>query len=252
MKKPFAPNFGKFAPVQIEIWPHLAPIARHGFVLYGGMGLSARLGHRGSLDFDFFASRPIDRVGLAEDLPFLANATTLQNERDTYTISIPVSGDEVKISFFGPLNIKRIAEPDVTEDGVCQVASLDDLAATKLSVVLARIQASDYRDVLAIVRAGLPLEDAIADASAIYGTRFQPSDILKALTYFEGGDLDELTSDERAELRATVAGVRTIPHRTATFCDLSANARSPSKRTAEGEIARSDNAKIRQADERER
>jgi Nucleotidyl transferase AbiEii toxin, Type IV TA system len=221
MTDSFVPNFEKFAPAQVAIWPKLAPIARHGFVLYGGMGLSTRLGHRGSLDFDFFASRPIDRAGLAQDLPFLTTAATLQNERDTYTVSIPIGNNEVKISFFGALNIKRIGEPEFTDDGVCRVASLDDLAATKLSAVLARIQASDYRDVLAIVRTGLPLEEAIADTVAIYGTAFQPSDILKALTYFEGGDLDELTRDERAELRAIVAGVREIPHRSAISRELS-------------------------------
>jgi hypothetical protein len=220
VKRSLVPNFDKFAPAQLELWPQLAPIAQHGFVLYGGMGLSTRLG-RGSLDFAFFASRPIDREGLAADLPFLADAETLQNERNTYTVSVPIASDEVKISFFGALNIKRIGEPELTDDGVCMVASLDDLAATKLSVILARIQASDYRDVLAIVHAGLTLEEALADTVAVYGTTFQPADILKALVYFKGGDLDDLTGPERAELRALVASVRDIPRRTATDRELS-------------------------------
>lgn len=227
VKRSLVPNFDKFAPAQIAFWPHLAPIARHGFVLYGGMGLSTRLGHRGSLDFNFFASHPINRAGLAEDLPFLATAETLQNERNTYTVSMPVGSDDVKISFFGALGIKRVGEPELTDDGVCMVASINDLAATKLSVVLARIQASDYRDVLAIVHAGLALEEAIADTVAIYGNTFQPADILKALVYFEKGDLDELTAEERDELRAMVAGVREVPHRTAVARELSTMEATP-------------------------
>lgn len=214
------PNFTCFSRAQRVAWPHFTPLAEQGFVLYGGMGLSARLGHRGSLDFDFFSSRPIDRARLHRDLPLLEASTTLQNERGTYTVSVPIGDEQVKLSFFGALKIPRVGEPTITSDHVCQVASMDDLAGTKLSAILDRIQASDYRDVLAIVASGYTLEDAIAATTALYGNSFQPMDILKALTYFEHEELDELTSHERARLNALVNHVRAIPERTTISRDL--------------------------------
>lgn len=48
----------------------------------------------------------------------------------------------------------RVGEPDLTEDSILQVASLDDLMATKVKVVLQRAEAKDYRDIAAMVTAG--------------------------------------------------------------------------------------------------
>src|SRR4051794_6043444 len=46
---------------QREIWPSLAPARRLNFVLYGGTAIALHLGHRESLDFDFFRSEPLDK-----------------------------------------------------------------------------------------------------------------------------------------------------------------------------------------------
>ncbi len=218
--KRITPNFSQFAASQRQVWPELAPLKDHGFVLYGGMGLSTRFGHRGSLDFDFFSSRRLDRAALHRDIPALDRAVTIQNERKTYTVSLPMESDAVRLSFFSELTLARVGEPESTDDEVCYVASIEDLAATKLAVILKRIQSSDYRDVLAIVNSGLSLADAIAAASAVYGSEFQPSDILKALVDFEGGDQESLTGEERQALRAIVASVTAIPVRPLASRDL--------------------------------
>lgn len=47
----------------------------------------------------------------------------------------------------------RVGEPDLTDDGVLPVAAVDDLMATKVSVVLQRAEAKDHRDIAEIVRA---------------------------------------------------------------------------------------------------
>ncbi|WP_373321508.1 nucleotidyl transferase AbiEii/AbiGii toxin family protein [Rivihabitans pingtungensis] len=39
----------------------LAQASKLGFVLYGGTAIALRLGHRESVDFDFFSDRPLDR-----------------------------------------------------------------------------------------------------------------------------------------------------------------------------------------------
>jgi hypothetical protein len=99
----------------------------------------------------------------------------------------------------------------MTNDGIVQVAGLDDLMATKLKVILQRIEAKDYQDIAAMIRAGADLSRGLAGARALYGTVFQPNESLKALAYFEGGDLHRLTSDERRLLIQAAASVRALP-----------------------------------------
>lgn len=49
----------------------------------------------------------------------------------------------LKVSFFGTIGFGRIGEPEITDDGTSQVATLDDLMATKVKVILQRIEAKD-------------------------------------------------------------------------------------------------------------
>jgi len=66
------------------------------------------------------------------------------------------------------------------------VASLLDVAATKLSTIQQRAQARDYEDLAAIVGSGISLAEALAAAVAVYGKEFNGALSLKALTYFGG------------------------------------------------------------------
>ena len=117
----------------------------------------------------------------------------------------------VKISFFGAVSFGRVGEPEVTEDEVLQVASLDDLMATKVKVILPRVEAKDYQDIAVLVRAGVSLEKGLAAARAMYGYDFQPSEALKALVYFEGGDLHRLCRDDQETLINASSVVRDLP-----------------------------------------
>jgi len=128
--------------------------------LYGGTAIALRLGHRTSVDFDFFSERPLDRDAMHGALPFLANATAVQDRQDSLTVLVPCDDPQhgqVKVSFFGGIDFGRVGEPDLTDDGVLQVASLDDLMATTLKVILRRVEAKDYRDIAAMLNAGADL-----------------------------------------------------------------------------------------------
>lgn len=46
---------------QRALYPHLAQITGLGFVLFGGTAIALQLGHRQSVDFDFFTHKSIDR-----------------------------------------------------------------------------------------------------------------------------------------------------------------------------------------------
>ena len=178
---------------QRELWPALVEIPDN-FVLYGGTALALRLGHRSSVDFDFFSSQKLDTEALYK-IPFIADAEVLQREPTALTLSVNPP-DPVKVSFFGNIGFGRVSSPDQTADGVLAVASLLDLFGTKLNVLLQRVAARDYLDLAAILRAGPPLQDGLGAAVALYGNEFPPTDAVKALAYYEedvAGQVDGAT-----------------------------------------------------------
>jgi len=72
---------------------------------------------------------------------------------NAYTVLVPcgnIHDESLKVSFFGTIGFGRIGEPECTDDGTVQVATLDDLMATKVKVILQRIEAKDYRDIAAM------------------------------------------------------------------------------------------------------
>ena len=56
----------------------------------------------------------------------------------------------------------------------------------------------------------LRLEAGLGAATALFGSSFPPADALRALTYFEGGDLDTLPKADRTTLMEAVAGAGAI------------------------------------------
>jgi hypothetical protein len=166
------------------------------------------------VDFDFFSEQSLDKAQLAAAFPFIARSQLLQDQPETLTVNVPdeINPEEhVKISFFGGIGFGRYATPDTTLDGVLQVAALDDLMATKLKVVLQRVEAKDYRDIAAMLEAGVALDRGLSIARAMYGNQFQPAESLKAMTYFQGGDLHDLTAHEKRILIAAAGVVRELP-----------------------------------------
>src|ERR1035437_7523555 len=151
-------------PEQKRLWPELRPVTELGFVLYGGTAIALRLGHRPSVDFDFFREKPLDKDKLRKGLSFLQKATVLQDSPDTLTVLAPSGSLSVKVSFFGSIAFGRVGEPERTDDGVLEVASLKDLLALKLKVILQRVEAKDYRDIAALVMSGIPLDQGLASA----------------------------------------------------------------------------------------
>ncbi len=206
--KSFLPRLAILPAPQAELWGKLAPVRDLGFVLYGGTAIALRLGHRHSVDFDFFTHRPLERAALKQSMAWFSSAVVLQDEPESLTVLAPGG---VKVSFFGGLKVGRVGEPEASEDGVILAASLEDLLAFKLKLVVQRVEAKDYLDVAAILRSGVPLGHGLAAAETLFAPDLPPMVVLKALTYFEGGDLSSLPSDVRETLCAAVAGVGDLP-----------------------------------------
>lgn len=210
----FTPHFEILPEPQLRLWPKLSRIADIGFALYGGTAIALRLGHRTSVDFDFFSERALDRLSLEKLLPFLRTTKVLQETPDTLTVlAVSDTAEErpVKLSFFGSITFGRVGEPEWTDDGIVQVASLEDLLATKVKVLLQRVEAKDYLDVAALLGNGVSLARGLGAARALFGPAFQPSECLKALVYFEGGDLNSLSETTRHLLIHAASAVEDLP-----------------------------------------
>jgi hypothetical protein len=192
-------------PPQRRFWDELSATPRD-FVLYGGTAFALRLGHRQSEDFDFFSNQPFMPAELGSRLPYLAGAEVTQSTNNTLTAIVDRQGS-VKISFLGGLKLKRVQNPDVAPENGIAVASLLDLAATKMVTIQQRAEAKDYLDVAAALGAGLSLAEALAAARGVYGREFNAALSLKALTYFEDGDLPRLDGTIRERLHASAISV---------------------------------------------
>ncbi len=187
----FEPKLGMLPPPQRQLWDGLKAVPQE-FVLYGGTALALQLGHRTSVDFDFFGNHAFDPLRLAAALPFLSGATITQQEPSTLS-AVVERGGPVHVSFFGVPGVQRLRGPLVSPDNGVRVASLLDLAGTKAAVVQQRAEAKDYLDIEAILRDGrIDLLMALAAARAIYGPTFNPQITLKALSFFGDGNLSRL------------------------------------------------------------
>ena len=216
----FVPRLDILPDEQRALWPALARVPES-FVLYGGTALALRLGHRTSVDFDFFSSEALEFDALFT-IPFVRDAEVLQQEPATLTISTPRADPTapVKVSFFGELELGRVGHPQQTDDGVVWVASMLDLFATKLKVLLQRIAARDYEDIAALLRSGIPLEDGLGAAVALYGPQFPPMEAVKTLAWFEideARNVDtatrELLTRMAADWRCNVSAITRTEHR---------------------------------------
>lgn len=195
----FTPRLDILPPPQRRLWAELAAVPAE-FVLYGGTALALHLGHRQSVDFDFFGNRPLDTALLAPAMPFLAGAIVTQRAPNTFSCTVD-RGGVIQLSFFGLPDLPRLSPPLIAPDNGLLVASLLDLAGTKASVVQVRAEAKDYIDIDALLRDGrIDLPTALAAAQAIYGAAFNPQNTLKALSYFEDGNLHRLPQSVRDRL----------------------------------------------------
>lgn len=133
----FTPRLDILPTAQRRLWPKLRPIQQFGYVLYGGTAIALRLGHRQSVDFDFFNS--------------------------------------------------------------------------KVKVILQRSESKDYRDIAALLRAGVRLETGLAAAQKMFRPTFPPAEAMKALVYFEDGDMARLEMEDRAVLIEAAGRLRSLP-----------------------------------------
>ncbi len=188
------PHLEILPPPQRAFWDEHARSIPEGWVLYGGAAIALRYGHRSSVDFDFFSHHELDEDRLRRDLSPLQGGTVVVRRPDTLIVAAPVGGGEVRLSFFGSVGFGRVDMPDQIA-GKFPIASPLDLLATKLKVLLQRIEAKDYLDVEALLRGGLSINQGVSAALTLFPDQVNPLDIAKAVGWFQEGNLDALLSE---------------------------------------------------------
>jgi hypothetical protein len=202
----FDPHLEILPPAQRKLWTELSTVPPY-FVLYGGTAISLQIGHRESKDFDFFADREL-ALGWEGSITFLKDATVVERAPNTLSVRVQRNNEDALVSFFGVPRLKRVEDTLIASGNRIRVASLIDLAASKMKVIQQRAEKKDYSDIDAILRRStVTLEAALVAARDVYGSQFNPLPTLKALTFFEDGDLPDLPGDVKRRLAKTAARV---------------------------------------------
>jgi hypothetical protein len=194
---------------QRHIWPALSWTKTNGFVLYGGTAIALWCGHRASIDFDFFIDKQLNHNLIHQELQQSGIAAhVVQEEKNS--LSLFTEPGNVKLSFFGVVGWGGVGAPSQTDDGILSVASPLDLLATKLKVIMQRAEAKDYIDIAQLLRDGSSLSQGLGAARSMYGSAFAPAECLRALTFYDDGDLAKVDAEVRQELRAQAASASRV------------------------------------------
>src|ERR1700679_4084601 len=113
MANAFSPRLDILPAAQKNLWPDLAQTPSH-FTLYGGTAIALRLGHRQSVDFDFFSPLTFEPQFLLGPVHYLKGATVRKSAPDELTVTVG-RGGPVQLSFFGNLNLGQVVEPELAE-----------------------------------------------------------------------------------------------------------------------------------------
>ena len=200
----FEPRLDILPESQRRLWPELDAIPSD-FVLYGGTGIALQLGHRASEDFDFFSSSSFDPDRLRARLPFLQGLDPndpdawVQRKHDNLEAFVN-RGGLVKIAFFGGLDtLNRVQDARRAAGSRVQVASLLDLAGTKMRVIQVRASWKDYMDIHTLASHGVDVSMSLAAARAI-DRSFDPVISIRALQFYGDGTLDRIPATIQKDL----------------------------------------------------
>jgi hypothetical protein len=164
-----------------DILPLLKSISfDDGFYLAGGTGLALQMGHRDSIDFDFFKQGDFDTDVFLSKLENIFTGHLLmvtQNEKNTISCIID---DTIKFSFFGFKY--KVLRPFI-ETEYFNLASIEDIACMKFSATLSRSLEKDYVDLYFILQS-FDLKTLI-DISLEKFENIDSALILKSLIYFD-------------------------------------------------------------------
>jgi hypothetical protein len=150
--------------------------------LVGGAAVALYLGHRRSGDLDWFTKRTLPPSDVLSDVKSLGMPVHVR-QNDEGTFLGHVGGVDYSVFRY---RYDRVGRPTSFEG--CQLASLKDIAAMKMTAIVQRATKRDYVDLHAIFRErSVTLGDAVSAMERKF-PGVNPSLALRALTYFKDVD----------------------------------------------------------------
>jgi len=160
-----------------------------GSYLAGGTALALMLGHRQSVDLDWFCTYQFDPEQLARQLSSLAEFETSDAAKGTLH------------GIFNGLRITWLYYPNpmldtfttTSEMPGLKLASLRDIAVMKLAPLSHRGSAKDFIDLYILAKHNIALRQIIEDMPAKFpGKKINNYHIIKSLSYFDDAECEPL------------------------------------------------------------
>ena len=140
-----------FPPAQRAIWPRLGEIP-DAFVLVGGTALALQLGHRPSVDYDFFSNARFDGGKFFRTAPLFRDCSFVKKYTNQFDLGFRVAGAQkpATLSLIGGYNLNRVKPPIKADNGIT-IASTEDIFGMKCASVQDRTSYKDYLDIATIL-----------------------------------------------------------------------------------------------------
>lgn len=180
------------------------------FYLAGGTALALQIGHRVSIDFDFFTEKDFETDDLYERIQQVFGETP-RTQESPRTLAIIVQ-DDIRISFIG-YRYPLLTAPIDAEH--LRLASLLDIGCMKLAAIVSRSELKDYVDLYFILKY-VSLTQLLIDLAQKIPSLDQ-NFVLKALVSFDdvsSEPIDFITGNEITfdTIRASITGsVKSVP-----------------------------------------
>lgn len=159
----------------------LSDVALQKFILVGGTALSLQIGHRISIDIDFFSTEAFDQQEMLQHLE--SNYGFQEQYSHTHTLKGIINGVFVDLLRH---DYKYVAEP-INIMGI-RLASKQDIAAMKVNAITGNgTRVKDFIDIYFLLK-----EFSFSEIIEFYKTKYNSRNdfhAVKSLTYFE--DIDE-------------------------------------------------------------
>ena len=163
---------------QREILPRLGFLKEREIYLAGGTALALQIGHRSSIDFDFYDKAEFELdVLLRQFRQFFKNISVIQMSQGTLVVD--VEGIQVSLFHYD----YKVIRPFIHMKDLI-LLSLEDISAMKLIAIIQRGERRDFIDIYYLIQR-FGLERIFSYSEEKYPGIFNPYLALQALTYFE-------------------------------------------------------------------
>jgi Nucleotidyl transferase AbiEii toxin, Type IV TA system len=152
------------------------------WTLAGGTGLALQLGHRISIDLDFFIEDPFDAAALRRSLADLGSLEIQHQDEDT--LHVRLSG--IRLSYLR--SEAPFLHPPIEYRGL-RLADPRDIAAMKIIAIAGRGSRKDFVDLYAYLEAGGDFPGLVEIVRRRHANvSFNEVHLLRSLVYFEDAE----------------------------------------------------------------